>query len=360
MEHEVSIPKDLGSLTGTYYFETGFVEVRPNDTIIWTNNDGRAHKIASGDATLSNPDHIFQSTILNPGEWFSFTFRNFFESIPYFCLFHSNERGIVTMTKKSSEETSPREEKEHLKKVFQFVEGNDTSVRATVGPYFDPAILSEISQSKEPALYVRSVAIVFWDISGFSLLTENLRQAPHLLLGFLQEYFAESIRIVHEHDGIVDKFLGDGIMAYFGRNDNDTGLRGSVNAVKAALELRESFSKTKSKWWEIWKAKTRQIGNISLKCGINTGEVIIGEINAAGMKQFTLFGSPVNLASRLESEAEGGQIIVSHNTNKLLNGLFKTNKIDLRKRKIKAFEHISEYYEISNGRADPINPMSSS
>jgi len=358
MEYEVSIPKDRGSIRGIYYFEPGFVKIRPNDTVIWTNNDDRAHKIASGDATLSHPDHIFQSRILNPGEGFSFTFRNFFESIPYFCLFHPNERGMVTMTKKSPKETSPREAKEHLKRVSQFVEGNNTSVRATVGPYFDPAILSEISQSKEPILYVRSVAIVFWDISGFSLLTENLRQDPHLLLGFLQEYFAESIRIVHEHDGIVDKFLGDGIMAYFGRDDNDKGLRGSVNAIKAGLQLRESFSKIKLKWIAIWKTKTRQIGNIALKCGINTGEVLMGEINAAGMKQFTVFGSPVNLASRLESEAEGGQIIVSHNTNKLLNGLFETNKIELGSRKIKAFEHISEYYEIANGCADPINHMS--
>ncbi len=86
----------------------------------------------------------------------------------------------------------------------------------------------------------------------------------------------------------------------------------------------------------------------------------MGKINAAAMKQFMLFGSPVNLASRLESEAEGGQIIISHNTNKLLNGLFETNKIDLGNRKIKAFEHISEYYEIANGYIDPIDPVSTS
>ena len=249
-----------------------------------------------------------------------------------------------------------RETKEDVDKIYQFTEGEDMSIKATVGPYFDPAILSEISESKQSSsLQGKSIAIVFWDISKFSSLTENLKDAPHLLLGFLQEYFSESIRIVHEHDGIIDKFLGDGIMAYFGKNDNDKGLKGSINAINSALKLRASFVKIKSKWIELWKTRTKQIADINLKCGINTGEILMGEIVAQGMKQFTVFGSTVNLASRLESEADKDQIIVSHYTKILLGNLFESKKIELGEKRIKAFKHISEYYEIITDHAIPIS-----
>lgn len=81
----------------------------------------------------------------------------------------------------------------------------------------------------------------------------------------------------------------------------------------------------------------------------------MGEIVAQGMKQFTVFGSSVNLASRLEAEADKNQIIVSHYTQNLLGNLFESRKIELDEKRIKAFEHISEYYEVITGYVIPIS-----
>jgi class 3 adenylate cyclase len=81
-----------------------------------------------------------------------------------------------------------------------------------------------------------------WDISSFSKLCNELKNEPHLIVEFLQEYFTNANRIIHRHNGILDKFLGDGIMAYFGyKTSDDGGIGGAVSSINAAFELQKSF-----------------------------------------------------------------------------------------------------------------------
>jgi class 3 adenylate cyclase len=93
------------------------------------------------------------------------------------------------------------------------------------------------------------------------------------------------------------------------------------------------------------------VTNIDLKCGINTGETLIGKLSTIERDQFTAFGPTVNLASRLEGRAEYNQIIISENTKNKIEYKnkfkLKTIIIDL-KYKIKAFESIDRYYEVLN------------
>jgi class 3 adenylate cyclase len=86
-----------------------------------------------------------------------------------------------------------------------------------------------------------------------------LKNEPHLIVEFLQEYFTMANKIIHKHNGILDKFIGDGIMAYFGYkdSDDDDGTEVAFNSINAAFELQKSFEEIKAEWIEIWKKQFR-------------------------------------------------------------------------------------------------------
>ena len=144
--------------------------------------------------------------------------------------------------------------------------------------------------------------------------------------------------------------MGDGITAIFGFKDNNTydNTKSALDAMNSALELDAIFEKIKHEWIKIWKDQFGlAIEYIYLKCGINTGEALVGKINTEKRDQFTVFGSTVNLASRLEEIAEKNQILVSDGTkNKIINK-FSMKKISVNPaHKIKGFDYIKKYYEV--------------
>jgi class 3 adenylate cyclase len=151
--------------------------------------------------------------------------------------------------------------------------------------------------------------------------------------------------------GVLDKFIGDGIMAFFGFKDtyvNDNGKKGAVCAVNAAIELRDFFDEIKVDWVDLWKAKAGQKEKISihLRCGMNTGNVLVGLILTEKRDQFTAIGTNVNLASRLEGIDTEDEIIVSPFTKMQIEDEFNLKTIPLKK-PIKGFEAISECYEVT-------------
>lgn len=108
--------------------------------------------------------------------------------------------------------------------------------------YFDPRVFESIEKSKSIlALKQRRVTIAFWDIRGFSRLCEILKEHPELIAEFLRQYCEDAARTIFEHNGILDKFIGDGIMALFGvlKDHRDEGTVDAIDAVRAALAIRE-------------------------------------------------------------------------------------------------------------------------
>ena len=106
--------------------------------------------------------------------------------------------------------------------------------------YVDPIVLEQIQDPELVTLQNKILTVVFWDMSGFSVLCEKLKSHKGLIVEFLREYFSEAAVIIQKHKGVLDKFMGDGIMAFFGYKDtdvNDNGKNGAISAVKAALEL---------------------------------------------------------------------------------------------------------------------------
>jgi class 3 adenylate cyclase len=197
---------------------------------------------------------------------------------------------------------------------------------------------------------------VFWDISGFSVLCESLQFNQELVVAFLREFFSEAATIIHKYDGVLDKFIGDGIMAFFGFKDthvNDNGKKGAICAVNAAIELRDFFDEIKVDWIDLWKTKAGQKGEISvhLRCGMNTGNVLVGLILTEKRDQFTTIGTNVNLASRMEAVATEDQIIVSPSSKMQIEGESILKPVPIEK-PIKGFENISECYEIVDKKGE--------
>lgn len=180
--------------------------------------------------------------------------------------------------------------------------------------YFDPKVFDAID--KNPTLLEissKTVTIAFWDIRGFSRLCEILKGHPTLIAGFLQDYCEAGARVIFEHGGVLDKFIGDGIMALFGVLGEESG-KGSNDAelaVQAAVKLKVEFDAVVNKWMDQWIRYVPDSIKIGLGCGIHTGEVLVGNVGTGFREQFTALGSNVNFASRIEARSESGQILLS-------------------------------------------------
>ncbi|KJU87029.1 adenylate/guanylate cyclase [Candidatus Magnetobacterium bavaricum] len=190
--------------------------------------------------------------------------------------------------------------------------------------YFDPRVFDVIE--KDPSILEvsqRTITIVFWDIRGFSKLCETLTlhpEHPKLISEFHKEYCELGANVVFKHNGVLDKFMGDGIMALFGviNHKDDKGKSDAISAVKAAIELRNEFSSRLEGWIDNWHKYVSPEIEIGLGCGIHTGEATVGNVGPEFRSQFSALGHNVNLASRIESESTSGQILVSPITKSLI------------------------------------------
>ena len=188
----------------------------------------------------------------------------------------------------------------------------------------------------------REVTVMFTDVAGFTSISEKL--APAELVKLLNEYLTEMTDIVLAHDGIIDKYEGDAIMAEFGVPvlfDNHAFM-----ACKTAIEMQKKLSKLREKW------KIEGRPELSARIGINTGEVIVGNMGSRDVFDYTVMGDHVNLGSRLEGANKfyGTSIMISEFTYDYIKDDFYTRELDLIKVKgkdqpIKVFQLITSKRE---------------
>ena len=182
-----------------------------------------------------------------------------------------------------------------------------------------------------PEVEDRLITIVFWDIQGFSALCYSLEINPVLLTLFLKEFFDTATQIILDHGGVVDKFLGDGVMALFGtdclRNHGHDGADSATCAVSAAIEFRERFRILKIKWMGIWQKYIPSQINVGLKCGLNTGYATVGNIGTKKYDHFTAVGATVNLADRLANLSNNDEIIISVTTKSNILNNFELQEL---------------------------------
>jgi adenylate cyclase len=152
----------------------------------------------------------------------------------------------------------------------------------------------------------KEVTVFFSDIRGFTSFSEN--RSPEEVVGMLNEYFAIMVRIIQQNHGIVDKFIGDAIMAVWGAPK--TTPRDAQNAVRACLEMRKSLAELNER--RIQKGQPP----ILIGMGLHTGPAISGTIGSDDRMEYTVIGDTVNMTSRIESstKAFGTDLLVSEAT----------------------------------------------
>ncbi len=182
-------------------------------------------------------------------------------------------------------------------------------------------IIKSALQSEEDPMEARDkeATILFTDIIGFTGLTENMK--PREINTLLNQFFSRMTDIVFEYDGTLDKYIGDSLMAIFGAplEKKDDAER----AVSAALKMRQELLAMTEKAGEHIK--------FSIRVGINTGHVVAGNIGSPKRMEYTVIGTPVNIASRLESLAQPNQIIIGEETYRRVKGKFNIREIGHRK-----------------------------
>ncbi|MGB7210530.1 MAG: adenylate/guanylate cyclase domain-containing protein [Pyrinomonadaceae bacterium] len=162
------------------------------------------------------------------------------------------------------------------------------------------------------------VTVLFADIRGFTAFSE--KEKPEKVVGLLNRYFSVMTDIIFEHGGTLDKYIGDGLMAIFGA-PNATE-EDALNAVKAAVTMQKRLVQLNT------ELSAEGYGQISVGIGLHTGEATIGYIGSDKRSEYTAIGDTVNLASRLESNAKGGQILMSEATAAASGNLIPVNKLE--------------------------------
>ena len=288
------------------YFIPKIINIKNGHTIKWINKDSICHHLVSGNVEEAKPDGILNTGIIEVGKSYSKIFDISIGLINYYCVLHPAERGAIMIYDQLTDKKSIDNQLKYFKKNLENIQSN--SLELILKRYVDPIVLESFNDPNSNIVRNKILTIVFWDISGFSNLCEMLKGKPYMIIGFLHEFFNEANHVIHRHNGILDKFMGDGIMAIYGYKDKDNyddKGSSSKDAILSAIELTKSFEKIRNEWNLIWKEQFNlDINNIYLKCGINTGEALVGRITTDSRDQFTVFGSTVNLASRLQERAE--------------------------------------------------------
>ncbi|MBI2266650.1 MAG: adenylate/guanylate cyclase domain-containing protein [Armatimonadetes bacterium] len=182
-------------------------------------------------------------------------------------------------------------------------------IRSTFARYVSADVVSDLIQNPEKAATggeKKTLTVLFADLAGFTPMAEAMDAAT--LISFLNEYLERITDVVFRCRGTIDKFLGDGVMAFWGAPVPSQ--RHAADACLAALECRKALEILRS------ELGARGLPQLQARFGINTGEMIVGNVGSRSRLDYTVVGDEVNLASRLEAvnKRYGTRILISENT----------------------------------------------
>jgi adenylate cyclase len=152
----------------------------------------------------------------------------------------------------------------------------------------------------------RQITVFFSDIRGFTTYSES--HQPEEVVAMLNELLSEQVKVVFKYSGTLDKFVGDELMCFFGAPGNRHTNDHALIAVKTAVEIQARMKELQ----ERWVSEGKDVLYIGV--GINTGDMVVGNMGSMERMDYTVIGDNVNLGARLCSAAGKGEIIISENT----------------------------------------------
>ena len=199
--------------------------------------------------------------------------------------------------------------KQHAAKTNALIEKlkRESVLRDYLARYVGNDVIEQmiLSQDADPLKNERCEAtLLFADIRSFTTLSENM--SPEEVISMLNEYFDAMVEIIFKHGGILDKFVGDELMAVFSQQTDKTA--GPLAAVRTAVDMQNRISELMQER----NARGQPVFQVGV--GVNTGSVVTGNVGAKNRMDYTVIGDTVNVAARLEQMAEGGEVIVGEQT----------------------------------------------
>jgi adenylate cyclase len=199
-------------------------------------------------------------------------------------------------------------------------------IKDTFGKFVDPRVVNQLIATGADQAERRRLTVLFSDIKGFAGISEELTAGA--VVNLLNFYFGSVSQVIHTHRGVIDKYIGDAVMAFwtppFSPGDDHAS-----DACLAALSQQEVIAGLRAKLPEITGIR-RNPPTLAVRMGIATGEALVGTIGSTTARSFTAIGDTVNLASRLEgiNKVYGTSIVLSEETNRSAQNAIETRELD--------------------------------
>jgi adenylate cyclase len=182
--------------------------------------------------------------------------------------------------------------------------------------YLSPQVYDSIfSGEREVKIetYRKTLTVFFSDIVGFTSKSESMEAEE--LSQWLNCYLDRMAEIAIKYEGTLDKFIGDAVMVFFGDPKSEGEKKDALNCISMAMAMRQEAKKL----------------GVNIRIGINTGECTVGNFGSENRMEYTVIGSAVNLASRLESSSKSGHILISDATHQFIGSAIKCKEREMIK-----------------------------
>ena len=179
-----------------------------------------------------------------------------------------------------------------------------------LGKYLPPQVHEAIFSGRQDVQITtrrKKLTVFFSDIRNFTATSESLQ--PEALTTYLNEYFSLLTHVALKHGATIDKYIGDAMMVFFGDPDSKGEQQDAWNCVAMAMEMQEELARLKSAW-----RRRGFVDPFQTRMGINTGYCNVGNFGSDQRLTYTIIGAEVNVAARIEAEADPDGILITHET----------------------------------------------
>ena len=206
-------------------------------------------------------------------------------------------------------------------------------IRSAFGQYLSPALVDQLTDNPDKLVLggeMRELTILFSDIRGFTTISEHYRDDPAGLTKLMNEVLTQLSKPILEHNGTIDKYLGDAVMAFWNApiDEKDHAYQACTSALRMIEKIEEMNEYHHE---QNVQNENQKLHEINIGIGINTGQCVVGNMGSESRFDYTALGDAVNIASRLEGQSKpyGVPIVIGQSTQELVKDRLAIFEIDL-------------------------------